>query len=498
MKDPAVTGRVGANYPASLLIGGQTEGGQGLTFEVENPATGEIIARLNEASADQVERSVMAARDAFASGIWSDPQLRRKCLDRLATLMAERLDYLAHIAIDEIGTPISLARALQIGAPTELLRFFAGAATKDRTEHLGRHNGPPASESIVYQRPVGVVAAITAFNYPILLAIAKAGAALAAGCTVVLLPSPRAPLSTLALVELIKHAGFPPGVINIVLGGAEAGEQLCRHRLVDKVSFTGSVEIGRKIMEQAAAGPRDVVLELGGKSAAIILPDENFDTICPALHARYARNAGQGCGSPTRILVPHERLDEFVAASVRAYADIKVGDPRDPETAVGPLISREQRDRVETAIAAALADGATIAAGGGRPEITQGWYMNPTLLSGLSNQARIAREELFAPVAVLIGYDDIEDAVRIANDSEYGLVCYLYGPAEQCHDIARQVQVGTVAINGGGGMRVEAPLGGFRQSGFGREWGEPGIAEFLASQHVQEMIPMKTQTEGEA
>jgi aldehyde dehydrogenase (NAD+)/betaine-aldehyde dehydrogenase len=474
------------NWLKTLYINGEAILGKGASLSVEDPASEEQLATLSAASVEQSHEAVAAARRAFDSGVWNEPSKRRAALAKLADLLEERKDDFAGALVQEVGTPIGLAKPLQVGAPIQLLRFFAEAACKDRTEFLGRHPGPPSSESVVFHRPVGVVAAITAFNYPILLAAAKVGAALAAGCTVVLLPSPLAPLATLMLAGLVSKAGFPPGVFNIIVGGADIGRVLTEHPDIDKVSFTGSVAVGRMIMQQAAmSGPRDVLLELGGKSAAIIFPAEDFTKIAPGLHGRYSRNAGQGCGSPTRILVPAARLQEFIDVSKAVYATIRVGDPWDPATAVGPLITRARRDEVEEKITEAIRRGATIVAGGGRPPMRRGWFMNPTLLANVTNADVIARNELFAPIAVVLPYRDLDDAVHMANDSEYGLVSYLYGPTAECKAIVQRLRVGTVAINGGGGMRVDAPLGGFKHSGIGREWGDAGVREFLTTQHVQ-------------
>jgi aldehyde dehydrogenase (NAD+)/betaine-aldehyde dehydrogenase len=253
---------------------------------------------------------------------------------------------------------------------------------------------------------------------------------------------------------------------------------------VDKVTFTGSVNIGRKVMQQAAEQLHSVVLELGGKSAAIMLPGVDYEKYAFQLHARYARNAGQGCGSPTRILVEASRYDEFCVASRAAYQRLKVGDPRDPDTILGPLISEAQRNFVEQRIQAALARGAEIIAGGGRPDLARGWFVNPTLIGGLTNADPLAREELFGPVSVVITYRGIDEAIDIANDSDLGLKTYLFGDRRQCLDLCSRLRVGAVQINGGSPLRPDAPQTGFKQSGVGSEWGEDGLREFLRPQHI--------------
>jgi len=363
------------------------------------------------------------------------------------------------------------------------IRWFAEMGTRDRTVHLGP-NATFTGISTVAYRPVGVVAAITAFNYPLLLGGTKVGAALAGGCTTILLSSPQAPVAISLLGELVRQAGFPPGVLNILAGGVDVGRALTSHDGIDKISFTGSVQVGRQVMRQAADGLRGVVLELGGKSAAIMLPGTDFDKQALWLHARYARNAGQGCGSPTRILVEASRYDEFVAVSRKAYAQIKVGDPRDPATIVGPVITSIQRDRIEAGVARAVEAGATILAGGGRPDMPRGWYLNPVLVGNIDNQAPLAREEIFGPVSVVLPSSNVNEAVRIAHDSELGLKAFLFGPLDQCLKLVPQLRVGTVQINRGSAHRPDAPMTGLKLSGVGSEWGEDGLREFVTPQHI--------------
>jgi aldehyde dehydrogenase (NAD+)/betaine-aldehyde dehydrogenase len=466
-----------------LLINGKSVPGLGSALTVINPATEEPVVTFAGSALDQVDLAVGAARAAFNNeGAWSNPQVRRAALHTLASLMLENSDALMGLLVEEIGTPISLKPA-QFDAPVSVLRWFADAAMQERSRELPSLAAGKAA-GIVAHRPVGVVAAIAAYNYPLMLAVTKIGAALAAGCTAVLLPSPQGQLAILMLADLIERAGFPPGVINILAGGADVGRALSAHPGVDKTTFTGSVQVGRLVMQQAATGPRDIVLELGGKSAAILLPGVVFEDHVQALHARYARNAGQGCAAPTRILVERSRLDEFITLSRAAYEKLVVGDPRDRRTVVGPLISSAHRDRVESYVAEAVAGGAKIAAGGGRPAQQRGWFMNPTLVAEVDNRARIAREELFGPVAVLLPYSDLDEAIAIANDSEFGLKAYLYGDAALSRSLAPRLRVGTVEVNGGSGFRPDAPMCGYGQSGIGCEWGEEGILEFMKTQYI--------------
>ncbi|XRC90440.1 aldehyde dehydrogenase family protein [Ottowia sp. VDI28] len=335
-----------------LFINNENRRGQGEMIRVVSPVTEEVVAEFPGASVAQVGEAVSAARAAFESGVWSDPALRKRVLLKFADLMVAHRDELMEALLAEVGSPVNL-KTNHIDTPAAFIRWLAEAGTRDRTRNLGFNETCTAVSSVAY-RPVGVVGAITAFNYPLLIGGTKIGAALAAGCTTVLLSSPQAPLAVALLGKLAHEAGFPPGVVNILAGGAETGRALTEHPGLDKVSFTGSVNVGRQVMQQAAAGMRSVVLELGGKSAAIMLPGVNYEQYAFWLHARYARNAGQGCGSPTRILVEESRYDEFVEASRKAYEKITVGDPRDPGTIVGPVISSAQRERIEAGLAKAV------------------------------------------------------------------------------------------------------------------------------------------------
>ncbi|WP_250527379.1 aldehyde dehydrogenase family protein [Caballeronia sp. GAWG2-1] len=465
-----------------MLIGGHPVSGEGEWLEVVNPATEATVAKLKAASVSQVDAAVRSAESAFADLSWSDGAYRRQVLLKFADLLEENRDPLMDLLIAEVGTPASL-KANHIDTPIMFLRWFAEAAVRDRTRQLGFNPAFSAVSSVAY-RPVGVVAAITAFNYPILIGVTKIAAALAAGCTAVLLTSPQAPLAVLFVGELVRRAGFPAGTINIVAGGAEIGRALTEHPGISKVSFTGSVAVGRTVMRQAATGLASVVLELGGKSAAVMLPGVDFDKYALSLHMRYARNAGQGCGSPTRILVEASRYDEFAEISRKVYPQIKVGDPRESSTTLGPVVSAAQRQRIENTVAAAVADGATIIAGGGRPNIDKGWYLNPVLIGGVDNKSNIAREEIFGPVSVVMPYHSVEEAIEITNDSDLGLKTYLFGQRDQCLRLVPSLRVGTVQINGGSPLRPDAPMTGYKHSGVGSEWGEDGLREFLRPQHI--------------
>jgi aldehyde dehydrogenase (NAD+)/betaine-aldehyde dehydrogenase len=411
---------------------------------------------------------------------------RSSLLSHLADQLETRQDELTAGVVYECGTPVTQSRIGQVALPIQVLRTCAQLARRDRTEQLGPNFDVPASNSLVAYRPFGVVAVITAYNYPLLLALRTLGGALAVGCTAVVAPSPKAPLTTLMLARAAEEAGLPPGVVNVVVGGPDVGRTLSGHPGVDKVAFTGSHAVGRLIMEQAGRTIKGVTLELGGKSPSLVLPGVDAARIARRLHTSYLLNAGQACAAPARVLVPRESYGEFADASRDAYGKIRVGDPWDPKTIVGPLIRPDHRDRVERFVEEAVEGGATIVVGGGRPPLERGWYTNPVLVAGVESRATIAQEEIFGPVGVLVAYDGVDDAIAKANDVPYGLAANVYAPdAATGIQVAQHLRAGTVYVNGGGAFRADAPFGGFKASGIGREYGEWGIREFLQPQHVQ-------------
>jgi aldehyde dehydrogenase (NAD+) len=471
-----------------LLVGGSLEQGRGPELKVDNPASEEVIARVATADLAQVDAAVAAARHAFTDGAWSRMSgvARKAAIHRLADVFESFADRFTDALIAEVGTPVAIAKSLQVVWPIEHLRWYASQADVDRTQDLGPHARPTPSHSEVAYRPVGVVAAISAYNYPLTLLMHKLGPALATGCTTVLMPSPRTPIATLLLAQAIVESGLPEGVVSVLVGGSDVARRLSEHPGVDKVAFTGSPEVGTQVMRQAALNLRGVVLELGGKSPAIFMPDADVGSVTPAVHLRYCRNGGQACAAPTRILVPRAAWDEFIQVSREAYADIPVGNPRDPRTVVGPMISEAHRARVEGYVTAAADRGATVAVGGGRPDIARGWFTNPALLVDVANDWPIAQEEIFGPVSIAMPYDTLDEAVRIANESRFGLHAYLFtADTDAARALAGRLRVGSVTINGGGGFRPDAPIGGFGISGIGREIGTWGIHEYLEPQHIQ-------------
>jgi acyl-CoA reductase-like NAD-dependent aldehyde dehydrogenase len=471
----------------TLLIGGEMKQPDGDTWEVFNPATEAVIATVGGASTDQVDAAVSAARAAFP--MWSalSGEERSHHIHRFADVLEAAADRLLPSIVNEVGTPVSLAEYLQVKmAVQEHLRWAADAANLDRTVHLGGYDKPAPTESDVVHQPVGVVAAITGYNYPLNLAVFKFGAALAAGCTVVLLPSPRTPLTTLLLGDLIQEAGLPPGVMNVVIGGPDVGERLTTHPGVDRVSFTGSDAVGSKIMSQAAQNLVGVTLELGGKSPSLVMPDVDVQQIAVEMHLRWSRNGGQGCAALARLLVHQSRYDEFLEAGAAAFDQMKVGDPWDPATNVGPMIRPDHRARVLGFIDDSVAAGGRKLLEVTKPLPEKGWFVNPVLLGNLPPDARAVQQEIFGPVAVILPFKDTEEAIRLANDTAYGLAANVWcnDPAE-ARRIAEQIRAGTVWINGGGAMRPDAPFGGYGRSGVGRELGEWGMREYLEVKHIQ-------------
>jgi acyl-CoA reductase-like NAD-dependent aldehyde dehydrogenase len=471
----------------TLLIGSRDVQPEGETWDVLNPATEEVLAEVGGASLEQVDAAVDAARGAFPGWAALSGQERSRHLHRLADVLEDAADDLLPSIVNEVGTPVSLAAYLQVRMAVEQhLRWAAEAALTDRTMHLGGYDQPHPTMSDVVHEPVGVVAAITGYNYPLNLAVFKFGAALAVGCTVVLLPSPRTPLTTLFLGELIKRSGLPPGVMNVVVGGADVGVRLSSHPGVDRVSFTGSDGVGARIMAQAAQNLTGVTLELGGKSPTLVMPDVDVTAIATELHLRWSRNGGQGCAALARILVHESSYDAFLAASTDAFTQMIVGDPWDPATNIGPMIREDHRQSVLGFVDEAVAAGGTRLLEVTAPLPDRGYFVNPMLLGDLPPEARAVQQEIFGPVAVVLPFRDTDHAVELANGTAYGLAANVWcDDADEARRIALRLRAGTVWINGGGAMRPDAPFGGYGRSGVGRELGEWGIREYLEVKHLQ-------------
>jgi aldehyde dehydrogenase (NAD+) len=465
--------------------------GEGARLVSLNPATEQPVADFASASSAQVDLAVAAATRAFDSGVWArtEPKDRAEALRTLASMIEEREQDLAEIVTAEVGTPISQSLALQVRGPIGIFRWYADMAERgprggyEEVLPPGGANG--TMRGFLRYEPLGVVAALTPYNFPYNMAAWKLGGALASGCSTVLLPSERAAASTETLIDLVAELGLPAGVVNLLLGGGGVGADLVGHADVDLITFTGSDAVGSKILHSAADGIKRVVLELGGKNPNILLPGADLDGIVDATALRFASNAGQKCGSTTRIFVHEDDATRFTEALTATMATLPVVDPMRPETVVGPLISEEHRAFVEGEIAGAVSRGANVHAGGDRPDSPVGYYVNPTLLSGLPNDDPINTVELFAPVAAVQTYATLDEAVELANASPYGLNATVYGPFDDALEVARRIRSGSVAINTGGGQRPDAPWGGFGMSGLGRELGEDGFAAFFEVKHVQ-------------
>lgn len=463
-----------------LYIGGQWVDPAGADrFDVQNPATLEIIGSVPEGTEADIDRAVAAARLALEEGPWAG-STRGERLEIMKSLQAKLLeasDELANLVTEEVGATILFSHFGQIGATNMVLDAYINFLADYPFEELRQDILGPA---IVRKEPVGVVAGIIPWNVPLFISMLKFAPTLASGSTIVLKPAPDTPLSTMRFAEIAAEAGVPAGVLNVVPADREVSEYLVRHPDVDKVSFTGSTAAGRKIGAICGEQLKRCTLELGGKSAAVLLDDVDIEAVAEELLSAGIMNNGQACVAQTRILAPQSRYEEIVGVLSEKMAAQVVGDPTDFATNVGPLINEAQRERVEEYIRIGTDEGARLAVGGGRPEgTTDGWFVEPTLFVDVTNDMRIAQEEIFGPVISVIAYDDVDDAVRIANDSDYGLSGSVWGTdVDAALDVARQVRTGTYAINAYA-MAFGSPFGGYKKSGLGRELGPEGLEEFL-------------------
>jgi acyl-CoA reductase-like NAD-dependent aldehyde dehydrogenase len=463
------------------------------TFVSLNPATGEVLGWAPDATVEDAEAAVAAARRAFDSTNWStDVDLRIRCLEQLHQALTEHKEELRELTIAEVGAPRTLTYSAQLDEPVEMVRYFADLLRRyPMTEDLGETEiRGQRHRRWVEKEAAGVVAAIIAYNFPTQLALAKLVPALAAGCTVVLKGAPDTPLITLALAELIaSHTDLPAGVVNVLTSSDVAvGETLTGHPGVDMVTFTGSTPTGRRIMESASGTVKKVFLELGGKSAMIVLDDADFAAAAMFAGFTICSHAGQGCALTSRLLVPADHQEAIVEQVATAMGRVRYGDPTDPKTFMGPLISERQRDKVDGMVQRAVAAGAALVTGGKR--VDPGFFYAPTLLAGVDPASEIAQEEVFGPVLAVIAYDDEDHAVRIANDSIYGLSGAVHSrDQERAISVARRIRTGSFSINGGNYFGADAPFGGFKQSGIGREMGTAGFEEFLDSKTFAVVAP---------
>src|SRR5689334_22062424 len=469
-----------------LFIGGKwTEPSTDEVIEVHCPATGEYVGKVPMAAAADVDAAVAAARAAFDSGPWpsTPPKERAAVLANVLKLMEERKDGFVKLLGLETGQPPTSVETMQWMSGIGCLNFFAGPAVDQVKWQEVRHGG--YGQTIVHREPLGVVGAVVAWNVPLFLAVNKLGPALLAGCTVVLKPAAETPLSTNALAEAFAEAGLPEGVLSVVPGGVETGRALTSNPELDKFTFTGSSAVGKEIGKLAAEKLKPCTLELGGKSAAIILEDADLDSTLPMLVFSGLMNSGQACVGQTRILAPRSRYDEVAEKVSAAVAGMPVGLPDDPASMIGPLISEKQRERVEGYIKKGVDEGARLVTGGGRPEgLDGGWFVQPTVFADVDNSMTIAQEEIFGPVLAIIPFDTEEDAVRIANDSVYGLAGSVFTTDfAKAVEIARQIRTGTYAVNMYA-FDPGAPFGGYKNSGLGRENGPEGIEQYCEAKSI--------------
>lgn len=448
--------------------------GQG-TVDVINPATEEAVATIALGNHEDVDLAVAAARKAFESYSQTSREERIALLEKIIGVFQKRMGDVAEAISQEMGAPAKLSKMAQ--APSGLGHFaVALEVLKDYQfeEQIGN--------TMVVKEPIGVCGLITPWNWPMNQLTCKVAPAIATGCTMVLKPSEVAPLSALLLAEILDEAGVPAGVFNLVNGdGPTVGAAMSGHQGIDMMSFTGSTNAGRHVMQTGAGTIKRVALELGGKSANILLDDVNFEKMVAHGVMSCMNNSGQSCNAPTRMLVPSNRMDDVVAIAQAVAAKVKPGDPNAEDTVIGPVASKAQWTKIQDLITKGIEEGAKVIAGGpGRPEgVSKGYYVKPTVFANVTNDMTVAREEIFGPVLSIIGYEDEDDAVRIANDTQYGLSGYVSsGDIERARKVARRIRTGMVHINGAP-LDNRAPFGGYKESGNGREWGHHGFEDFL-------------------
>jgi acyl-CoA reductase-like NAD-dependent aldehyde dehydrogenase len=479
---PSTNGGAQPTATRRLLIDGQLVTADRV-FSSVNPATGEVIGHAPDAGVGEAQQAIAAARRAFDTTTWStDAAFRVHCLEQLHQALLDHAEELRELTIAEVGATRALTQGAQLDEPIKIVRYYADLLRDySMTEDLGEiESRGMRHRRWVEKEGAGVVGAIIAYNYPNQLALAKLAPALAAGCTVILKGAPDTPLVTLALGELIANrTDIPPGVVNVLSSSDSAvGEALTTSPDVDVITFTGSTPVGRRIMAAASETVKRVFLELGGKSAAILLDDADFAGASVFAAFSMVTHAGQGCALTSRLLVPRKHHDEIVELVAQNFAKVRHGDPADPKTYMGPLINERQRDKVDGMVQRAVADGATLVTGGKRMD--PGYFYAPTLLTNVDPDSEIAQQEIFGPVLAVIAFDDDDDAVRIANNSIFGLAGAVFSAdQDRALAVARRIRAGSFSVNGGNYFSADAPFGGFKQSGVGREMGVAGLEEFL-------------------
>jgi acyl-CoA reductase-like NAD-dependent aldehyde dehydrogenase len=482
-----------ATKPYRLLIGGEWTSGSAGSYDVVNPATEDVVGTAPEASAADAEAAAQAARDALPGWKRTPPARRAELLLALADAIRARNDDLLPLIMAETGATLTVGSALQV--PQAVARFerYARGAVEDISIPLPPSvmpSTPLAPGGLIgglgLRQPVGVVACISPYNFPLVNMAGKVGPALATGNTIVMKPAPQDPLAIIEFADLCQQVGFPPGVVNVVTGSSpELGEALVRSKNVDMISFTGSTAVGTRIFEAGGQTMKRLLLELGGKGACVVCHDADLAKAVTALVSVWGFHSGQICTAPTRAIVHRSVYDRLVAGLTAAAPNLVVGPPESPDTVVGPVISARHRDRVEEFIETGAKEGGSLAIDGRRPgHVTQGFYVGPTLLTDCTNDMSVVREEIFGPVIVVVPFDDEDDAIRIANDSDYGLYDYVFSEdTGRAFEIAQQLEAGHVGINTAQ-RNHEAPFGGFKMSGVGRDGGVFGLHAYTEIQAV--------------
>ncbi len=472
---------------SQIFVGGKLVKSDAKTrIDVISPNTEEVIGRVPDATPADVDRAVAAAREAFDKGPfprWS-PEERADGISRLSEALKKRSQEIANTISSENGSPIASSLGLQVLSSTMVLDVYAGLAREFPFDETRK--GLMGQPVRVRRAPVGVCAAVVPWNVPLYVMAMKLGPALAAGCTVIVKAAPETALDPYPLMEAIQEANLPPGVLNVLSAGRETSEYLVKHAGVDKVSFTGSTATGSRIGAICGEQVKRCTLELGGKSAGIVLEDVNLASAVPQMLGAGLMNNGQACAAQTRFLVPRSRYKEVVDAMAAGMAAMKVGSSLDPATQIGPVVAKRQRDKILGYLDAGKKAGAKVATGGGAPKSEKkGWFIEPTLFYDVDNQMKIAREEIFGPVLVVIPYDGEEEAIAIANDSDYGLGGGVWcGSTAHGVEVAARIRTGTITVNTAMLVDMKSPFGGFKKSGIGRECGPEGLAPYLEYQSI--------------
>lgn len=463
----------------AVLVGGDRAAGARGTYDIVNPATEAVVGQAPEVSVGQAEDAAQAAAEAFPAWSRTTPQHRSELLGRLADALAAQADDLVPLVQAETGAVMRVARTMQVPQTIDRFRRYARGALEPMAIPLPPTEMPSTAlaaggllGTVVERRPVGVVACITPYNFPLVNMAGKVGPALAMGNTVVVKPAPQDPLAVLRFADAVVEAGFPPGVVNVITGsGADAGAALVASPHVDMVSFTGSTSVGQRIGEVAGHDMKRLLLELGGKGVGLVFDDADLKTAIGAIASVWGFHSGQICTAPTRVIAQRGIHDQLVAGLQAAAGRMKVGDPLAPDTVVGPVISAVQRDRIEAHVRRGADEGGTVLAGGERPDMETGFYVAPTLIADCKPGMTVVQEEIFGPVVVVLSFDDEDEAVALANGTDFGLNDYVFtGDTARGLRVARQLRSGSVAINTAQ-QSPEAPFGGFKLSGVGRDRG---------------------------